>query len=180
MWVSSGWDCDDSMYNDRGIMGRMGRSLEQVVGKMVEIVKQRRPAYNVATDRYPFAIAKSKIHGIGVFTLASLPARKKIGELTGPLLPLRVARKLVRHQERIFLVEIDNRCALDCSGGSPLGRVNHCCKPNCYLRIIGKRVEMYTLRRIRANTELTVDYGATPHANGMTCACGSPNCKGIL
>jgi SET domain-containing protein len=155
----------------------MGRSSEQVVKKMGEIVRQKRPPYNVRTDRYPFAIAKSTIHGAGVFTLANLPARRKIGELTGPLLPVREARRMVRHSARIYLVELDNRWALDCSGGSHLGHVNHCCKPNCYLRIIGKRVEMYTLRRIRANTELTVDYGATPHANGMTCACGSPNCK---
>lgn len=133
--------------------------------------------YSTPTDRYPFAIMKSEIQGVGVFTLANLPARRKIGELTGPIVPLRVARRKVRHRKRIFLVEIDDRWALDCSGGSALGHVNHCCTPNCYLRIFGKRVEMYTLRRVRANTELTIDYGATPHANGMACACGLPNCK---
>ena len=132
------------------------------------------------TDRHPFAIQKSEIHGVGVFTLAKLPARKKIGELTGPLLPLRDARRMVKHRKRIFLVEIDNRWALDCSGGSNLGHVNHCCTPNCYLRIIGKRVEMYTLRKVPANTELVIDYGETPHANGMKCICGQPNCKGRL
>lgn len=135
---------------------------------------------DVPTDRYPFAIFKSAIHGVGVHTLANLPARKKIGELTGPLLPLRVARKLVRDQERIFMVEIDDRWALDCSGGSALGHVNHSCAPNCYLRIIGKRVEMYTSRRVRANSELTIDYVETPHAKGMTCVCGNERCRGRL
>lgn len=138
----------------------------------------RKMITDVPTDRYPFAIMKSAIHGVGVHTLADLPARKKIGELTGPLLPLRVARKLVRDQERIFMVEIDDRWALDCSGGSALGHVNHSCAPNCYLRIIGKRVEMYTLRRVRANSELTIDYIETPHAKGMQCVCGNEWCRG--
>ncbi len=152
--------------------GRDGERMKNKNGGRMKIV--------VPTDRYPFAIMKSAIHGVGVHTLASLPARKKIGELTGPLLPLRVARKLVRDQERIFLVEIDDRWALDCSCGSALGHVNHSCAPNCYLRIIGKRVEMYTLRRVRANSELTIDYIETPHATGMTCVCGNKSCRGRL
>ena len=161
-------------------MGRMGKSPERVAKLLGEIVKKRRPPYNVPTDRYPFTIAKSAVHGIGVFTLAKHPARKKVGELTGKLVRLPEARRMVQHRARIFLVEIDRRWALDCSGGSHLGHVNHRCKPNCYLRIIGKRVEMYALRGIPANTELTIDYGATPHANGMRCVCGDTNCKDRL
>jgi len=140
----------------------------------------RKLVHGVPTDRYPFALRKSRIHGVGVFTLANVPARRKVGELTGPLLPVREARKKVRHRARIYLVEVDGRWALDCSGGSALGHINHCCAPNCYLRIVNRRVEVYTLRRVRANTELTIDYGETPHANGMVCACGRPNCKAKL
>lgn len=140
----------------------------------------KRSVRAASTDRYPFVLSKSSIHGVGVFVLANLPARRKIGELTGPLLPLRDGRKKYKHRRRIYLVEINDRWALDCSGGSALGHVNHCCKPNCYLRVIGKRVEMYTLRRVQANTELTIDYGETPHANGMQCICGEENCKGRL
>lgn len=136
--------------------------------------------HRVPTDRYPFAIRKSEIHGVGVFTLADLPARRKVGELTGPLLPLREARRMVRDREKIYMVEVDDRWALDCSAGSALGHINHSCAPNCYLRIVHRRVELYTLRRIRANTELIIDYGETPHANGMVCACGKPGCKGKL
>lgn len=143
-------------------------------------MSKRRQSRRVPTDRYPFAIRTSRIHGVGVFTCAALPARRKIGELTGPLLPVREARRMVRHRVRIYLVEVDDRWALDCSGGSALGHINHSCRPNCYLRIVRRRVEVYTLRRVRANTELTIDYGETPHANGMACACGGPNCKGQL
>ena len=129
------------------------------------------------TDRYPFALKKSKIHGVGVFTLAPLPARRKIGEITGTRLPVRQALKMVERRKRIFLVELDDRWALECSTGSYLGHVNHCCEPNCYLRIINRRVEFYTLRKIPANTELTIDYVETPHRDGMVCICGKPGCK---
>lgn len=145
-----------------------------------EIARKGGTPDGVPTDRYPFAIAKSNIHGVGVFTLARLPKRKKIGELTGKLVRLPDARKKVQHRRRIFLVEINGRWALDCSTGSRLGHVNHNCMPNCYLRIAGKRVEMYTLREIPANSELTIDYGETPHAGGMHCICGAKNCKGRL
>ncbi|MBM3289834.1 MAG: SET domain-containing protein [Candidatus Hydrogenedentes bacterium] len=143
-------------------------------------MRKRKILERAPTDRYPFAIRKSRIHGVGVFTRAPLPARRKVGELTGPLLPVRDARRLVRDRARIYLVEVDDRWALDCSGGSALGHINHCCRPNCYLRIVNRRVELYTLRRIAAGAELTIDYGQTPHANGMACGCGRPNCKGRL
>ena len=133
-----------------------------------------------ATEWYPFQLRKSKIHGNGVFTLATLPARKKIGEITGEYVKLPQARKDVENKDRIFLVELTHRTALDCSKGNDLAHVNHNCAPNCYLRIINKRVEMYTLKKIHANTELTIDYGETPHRNGMVCICGAKKCKGKL
>ena len=131
-------------------------------------------------DRYPFALCTSKIHGRGVFTLAPLPARRKIGEITGRYVRLPKGLRDVERQERIFFVEVNDRWGLDCSVGSYLGHVNHSCAPNCYLRIVNKRVECYTLRKIRANTELTIDYGATPHRDGMVCICGAKRCKGKL
>ena len=57
--------------------GRDGERMKNKNGGRMKIV--------VPTDRYPFAIMKSAIHGVGVHTLASLPARKKIGELTSRL-----------------------------------------------------------------------------------------------
>ena len=48
------------------------------------------------------------------------------------------------------------------------------------MRIHRGRVEVYSRGPIAAGAELTVDYGATPHAGGMACRCGSPGCKGLL
>ena len=143
-------------------------------------MKRQGPVTARAPERYPFKVKKSEIQGIGVFPLANLPRRRKIGEITGELVRLPQARKAIEHTERIYLVELTNRLALDCSRGNSLACVNHSCAPNCYLRIINTRVEMYTLREIKAGTELTIDYGVTPHANGMRCVCGVKHCRGKL
>lgn len=77
----------------------------------------------------------------------------------------------------IYLVEVSRRFALDCSTGNKFRHLNHSCEPNCYLRVFRRRVEVYTLRRIRAGSELTLDYNVTPHRGGMRCHCGSARCR---
>lgn len=120
---------------------------------------------------------KSDIHGLGVFAVAALPARRKLGELNGNLVRLPQARHEVEGRERIYLIELSRRLALDCSRGNELRFLNHSCRPNCYLRVIRRTVEVYTLRAIDVGTELTVDYGETPHKGGMICCCRLENCK---
>lgn len=121
--------------------------------------------------------APSPLDGTGVFAARPLAARRKIGEVGGRLVRLPEARRLVQGRRRIYLVELDERMALDCSGDPLLGRLNHHCAPNCFLRIRGHVVEVYALRRIAAGEELTVDYGETPHRRGMRCTCGAPTCR---
>jgi SET domain-containing protein len=121
--------------------------------------------------------APSTIQGRGVFAAAPLPRRRKIGQLEGKLVRLPQARKAIEHSEQIYLVEISRRYALDCSNGNDFRFLNHSCQPNCYLRVHLRRIEIYTLQEIRPGTELTVDYGLTPHKNGMPCRCGSPRCR---
>jgi SET domain-containing protein len=123
------------------------------------------------------AVRPSRIHGRGVFAVSTLPQRRKLGEIQGELVRLPQARRAAERQAKIYLIELNRRWALDCSTERPFKYLNHSCRPNCYLRIYRKRVEVYTLRRIVAGTELTVDYGLTPHKNGMACLCGSARCK---
>lgn len=125
-------------------------------------------------------IRPSKIDGWGVFAVTDLPARRKLGEISGILVRLPQARLRVAAARRIYLIELNQRVALDCSRGNGFKHLNHACRPNCYLRVFRKRVEVYTLQRIRAGTELTVDYGATPHRFGMQCRCGAEGCRGRL
>jgi SET domain-containing protein len=81
---------------------------------------------------------------------------------------------------RIYLVELGRGRALDCRRSNGFRHLNHSCSPNAYMRTVGTRLEIYTLRVVRAGEELTIDYGATPHRGGMVCRCGSPNCRAVL
>jgi hypothetical protein len=125
-------------------------------------------------------VRASSIQGRGLFTTTSLPGRRKLGEISGQLVKLPQARKDIEHAERIYFIEVTDTWALECSNGNQFKHLNHSCTPNCYLRIIGKRVEVYTLRSISCGEELTVDYGETPHKGGMRCHCGASKCRAIL
>jgi len=125
-------------------------------------------------------IARSPIQGTGLFARVALPGRRKLGEISGRLVRLPQARKEIESAERIYFIELTDRWALECSEGNQFKHLNHSCAPNCYLRIIDRRVEVYTLRPIQAGAELTVDYGETPHKGGMHCQCGAANCRGRL
>lgn len=125
-------------------------------------------------------VGSSPIEGQGVFAARRLPGRRKLGELSGELVRLPEARRLIESAPRIYFVELTRRLALDCRQGNAFRHLNHSCTPNCYLRIFRHRVEVYSLRPITRGTELTVDYGVTPHRGGMTCRCGAARCRGRL
>ena len=129
---------------------------------------------------FPLHVRRSGINGRGLFAGARLPGRRKLGEISGELVRLPAARRKVEQSDKIYLIELSEREALECSTGNHFRYLNHSCAANCYMRIVRNRVEIYTRRPIRAGAELTVDYGATPHKNGMRCSCGAPNCKGLL
>lgn len=82
---------------------------------------------------------------------------------------------------RIAIVEFDDGTALDASINSNSFRyTNHSCAPNAYLRIIGRRVEFYSLRAIRPGEEITCRYGDTQHGGTKPCKCGRGKCREFL
>jgi len=122
-------------------------------------------------------VRTSPIHGRGLYAAVPLPARKKLGEVGGRLVKLPQARAKIETRAEIYLVEINRRLALDCSGGNEFKHLNHSCEPTCYLRIFKTRVEVYALKQMTRGHELTIDYGVTPHKGGMVCLCGSLKCR---
>lgn len=125
-------------------------------------------------------VRASPVDGRGVFARCALPARRKLGELDGELVRMRATERRVARDARIFLVELDGGVALDCRRSNGFRHLNHRCEPNAYLRAAGRCLEVYTLRRVRAGEELTIDYVATPHRGGMVCRCGATTCRGVL
>ena len=131
--------------------------------------------------RYLLENKPSKIDGTGAFALQRIPARRKIGNLGGEVIPLREARKRARQTKRVAMVEFGDGRALDASVHSnALRYVNHSCSPNTFMRVCHGKVEFYALRTIKKGEELTCNYGPTHHDGKLPCRCGSPGCKGFL
>jgi SET domain-containing protein len=136
-----------------------------------------RPAY----QKYAVHVAESRIDGQGAFADEAIPPRLKIGEIRGESISVAEARIRATRHERIMIVELSEKRAIDFSKSSdPMRYTNHSCRPNARLVIRNGRVEFYALRAIAAGEEITVDYGETHHEGRLACLCGAPGCRGAL
>jgi SET domain-containing protein len=136
-----------------------------------------RPAY----QKFAVSVAPSRIDGQGAFAAEAIPPRLKIGEIRGESVSVAEARIRATRSERIMIVEVSQRKAIDFSRSTdPMRYTNHSCRPNARLCIRQGRVEFYALRAIEAGEEITVDYGETHHEGRLACRCGVPGCRGAL
>ena len=136
-----------------------------------------RPAY----QKYDVVVQASRIDGHGVFAVEPVPPRLKIGEIRGESISLAEARRRAIGQQRIMIVEISDRKAIDASRSTdPMRFTNHSCAPNARLVIRAGRIEFYSLREIPVGEEVTVNYGETHHEGRLQCRCGAPGCIGRL
>lgn len=132
-----------------------------------------RPAW----QKFELATGPSAIDGQGVFAAEPIPRRRKIGEIRGESLSVDAARIRATRHERIMIVEVSTRRAIDFSKSSdPLRYANHSCAPNARFCIRQRRVEFYALRDIAPGEEVTVAYGDTHHEGRLACRCGVPGC----
>lgn len=132
-------------------------------------------------QKYAVINAPSRIDGTGAFAAEPIPPGRKIGEIRGEAISVQEARERVKNVDRIMMVEISDRKAIDASRSlDPLRFTNHCCRPNAVLRIRQGRVEIHSMRQIEEGDEITCDYGETHHEGGMTCHCGVLGCVGKL
>ena len=121
------------------------------------------------------------LDGTGGFALETISARKKIGNLQGKIISLRLARKRAKELKRVSIVEFGDGRALDATEHSnELKYINHSCGPNTYMRVAYSRVEFYALHNIEKGEELTCNYGPTHHDGRLECRCKAKNCKGFL
>ena len=132
-------------------------------------------------QKFAVDVRPSPIDGRGAFAAEAIPARRKIGEIRGESISVREARLRAKGQQRIMIVELSERRAIDASHSTdPLRFVNHSCRPNAVLRIRQGRVEFYAMRDIAAGEELTAGYGETHHEGRLRCRCGVPGCVARL
>jgi SET domain-containing protein len=141
---------------------------------MKSVLSGHRPGVHLYLDA-------SSIDGRGLFAARRIPARRKIGELTGELITQDEARRRARGGRRIAIVELRDGHALDAGRAANWFRyVNHSCAANAYIRIYARHVEFYARRTIRAGEEITCDYGESHHEGRLRCRCGSPRCRGFI
>lgn len=135
------------------------------------------PAY----QKYAVEVRASVIDGQGAFAAEPVPAQRKIGEIRGESISVDDARIRATRHERIMIVELSGKRAIDFSkSADPMRYTNHSCAPNARLSIANGRVEFYALRAIAPGEEITVDYGETHHAGQLACRCGAAACRGAL
>jgi uncharacterized protein len=132
-------------------------------------------------QKFDVAVKASPIDGLGVYASEAIPKRLKIGEIRGEPISVATARIRATRHERIMIVEVSPRRAIDFRKSSdPMRYTNHSCAPNARLCLRQRRVEFYALRDIAAGEEITVSYGETHHDGGRDCGCGAPCCRGKL
>jgi SET domain-containing protein len=139
--------------------------------------KPGRPAY----QKFAVDVAPSPIDGLGAFAAEAIRAKLKIGEIRGESVTVEEARIRATRSERIMIVELSAKKAIDFTNSAdPMRYTNHSCRPNAQLVIRNGRVEFYALRDIRPGEEITVNYGETHHEGRLACRCGAPGCAGRL
>jgi SET domain-containing protein len=132
-------------------------------------------------QKYPVAVRRSPIDGFGVFALEPVPKWHKIGEVRGESISVAEARRRAATLERIMIVEVSAKKAIDLARSTdPMRFTNHSCQPNGQLRISEGRIEFYALRDIAPGEEITVAYGETHHEGRLACRCGAQGCAGRL
>jgi len=132
-------------------------------------------------QKFDVIVRKSEIDGHGVFAAEMIPPRLKIGEIRGEAISCAEGRRRAASLQRIMIVEVSPRTAIDASKSTdPMRFTNHSCQANARLAIIAGRIEFYALRAIEPGEEITVNYGETHHEGKLRCRCGAPNCIGAL
>jgi SET domain-containing protein len=132
-------------------------------------------------QKFAVHVRRSPIDGHGVFAAEPIGRLKKIGEIRGESITVDEARIRATRHERIMIVELSERSAIDFSKSTdPMRFTNHSCKPNARLSIRNGRVEFYALRAVAPGEEVTVDYGETHHEGKLACRCGAEGCRGAL
>jgi SET domain-containing protein len=125
---------------------------------------------------------RSSISGWGVYAAHPIKKGTRIVEYKGELVSrAEAARREARYlpRRRIWLFTINSRWSRDAAIGGNIARyINHACRPNCEVDMIGHRIWVIASRAIRKGEELTFDY-STEGEVGIPCRC-RPGCRGLI
>lgn len=102
-----------------------------------------------------FAVRRTAT-GLGLFALEAIPARQRIIEYTGPLIP----NEEVEKRRGRYFFGVNSKWTIDGSTRCNLARyINHSCRPNAEAIVTGKRIWIWSKKMIKAGEEITYNYG---------------------
>jgi SET domain-containing protein len=102
-------------------------------------------------------VIKRTAHGLGLFTLEPIPARKRLIEYTGPLIS---NEEVDKRPNGKYFFGVNSKWSIDGTPRSNLARyINHSCRPNSEAIVSGQRVWIWSKRAIKAGEELSYNYG---------------------
>lgn len=125
---------------------------------------------------------RSRLHGWGVFAQEPIPKNTRIIDYSGEKIThAESLRREGRYMKegRIWCFQLNRRWVRDAAVGGNLARfINHSCRPNCYVHIVGDTIWIRAARNIRKGEELTYDY-QTDGEGRIPCCC-RPGCQRLL
>jgi hypothetical protein len=148
---------------------------------------------NAGEKRVPRVIVRrSPSLGRGLFARRDLRAGEVLleyrGECVDPEKALLVPTACALRYGRAFLLGTpDGRIVNGECMGNPARWINHSCEPNCVAEERAGRIFIRTLRPIRVDRELTIDYALSIEDNvtpamreRFVCRCGAQRCRGTM
>ncbi|UVO35698.1 SET domain-containing protein [Bradyrhizobium arachidis] len=119
----------------------------------------------LGTSRSVF-VGPSKINGRGLFSRRAVPSGEIVGRLCGVILQEASKRTIQIARNRHLCSDY-------------IDFVNHCCRPNAYVRVEGDSIVLNAIKNIgREDDEITIDYNCSEFslAESFMCRCCSvPN-----
>jgi SET domain-containing protein len=117
---------------------------------------------------------RSRIHGWGVYATATIPKNKRIIDYAGEKISNQESLKREARyikQGHIWCFKVTNRTVRDAGVGGNIARyINHSCRPNCYIQIVGDVIWVRAARKIRTGEEITYHYN-TDGEGLIMCRC---------
>lgn len=145
----------------------------------------------LAANRRKVRLARSGVHGYGLFARRAIAAGERVIEYVGERITkaeawrreqLRLARQAAGGDGCVYIFELNKRHDID--GGvrwNLARRINHSCAPNCEVQVVRGRIWIVALRAIAPGEELSYDYGFDfADWREHPCRCGATECVGYI
>ena len=101
-------------------------------------------------------VVKRTNTGLGLFAVQPIAKGTRIIEYKGPLIP----NEDVDKRRGKYFFGVNTKWTIDGSPRSNVARyINHSCKPNAEALISGRRVWIWSRKKIKAGEEIAYDYG---------------------